>query len=171
MFYAIAAQGWLFFWIYVVDFKKPCLEKKKYCCSSAKTVQNASLVLQGVDNVHGSNSFSLGMLRVSWINVYRTFDVCVCVCVHFQSSLFAIQTVGNFSTLNKATPACFLLHCFLLVCHKLKKNLYSCSWLHSIRASELRYLVNGSWCTSKIFLFDCRWNDLSPSVFICGSWG
>ena len=47
--------------------KKPVVENKKKKlrgCLTAETVQSASLALQGVDNVHGSDGLSLGMFGV-----------------------------------------------------------------------------------------------------------
>ena len=38
--------------------------KKHKSCLTAETVQGASLALQGVDNVHGSDGLSLGMFGV-----------------------------------------------------------------------------------------------------------
>ena len=44
--------------------KKPLMEIVRVC-STAETVQSASLALQSVDNVHGSDGLSLGVLGVS----------------------------------------------------------------------------------------------------------
>ena len=43
---------------------KKAVWRKKRCRLPAETVQSASLALQGVDNVHGSDGLSLGVLSI-----------------------------------------------------------------------------------------------------------
>ena len=94
-------------------------------------------------------------------------QICMCSfsssCVSFLQVQFVLETsVHLIGAMAEATPSWFLHHFMFQQSYV--------HWSHRFRPSEVRYLVIGSWCTSKIFLLDYRRIDLKyiePSVFIC----